>query len=716
MTQRIYRFSQASTAGDQHMTALLGGKGANLAAMCQLGLPVPPGFTITTAVCNAYRQSTAKDGFLTDLTNEALTHVLWLAEQFGYMPLLSVRSGAPVSMPGMMDTILNVGLCTQNWQSWIERIGGRAVHDCDRRLTQMLGSTAYGVPAEVFEFQLAKVKKKLKVEKDTDLDLVGLSEVVLAYRQAFEANTGFKFPFDDPEKQLRDAIKAVFDSWMSPRAVAYRQLNGIDEAMGTAVTIQAMVFGNMGNDSGTGVLFTRDPLTGKRELFGEFLQNAQGEDVVAGIRTPLPFSDMGSDGIQPQPLWGEIGSALYSFAERLEQHYRDMMDIEFTVQRGKLWLLQCRPGKRSAAAAFRIAVDLVDEEVIDAETAFSRLSSEQYKMVRRPRIADGFDAPPHSLGIAASPGVATGRPVFSAEAAVNCTEPCIMITEETSPDDIAGMAKAVGVLTRTGGTTSHAAVVARAMDKPCVVGCTALDLDPKKWATTQRVTIDGATGRVWCGIEVPLTDGSASPAVLRVQAWAVARSGYAVARQISLVDPTATILAPHRLMAADWWGDHVAMHQVLDALTKLPDRAYTTLDLTPPGRFRTTDDELLQACFGEDPDDGPATAFLIDLLKALVNRSTALEGLAMVLDGDADPALVAGLKSHGFRLAVEPATVADLLSSDVLAPGAPFIEEVIGGIEAWDELLALFAAGGKPIGILPPAAPAEYLVFTQLGV
>ena len=723
MTQRIYPFSQASCAGDKHMTALLGGKGANLAEMCQLGLPVPPGFTITTEASNQYRklEPSAQAAFLDALVAEALEHVDWLTEQFGYLPLLSVRSGAPVSMPGMMDTILNVGLTPKTAEAWNARIGQRATLDCRRRLIQMLGSTAFGIHPEAFENELHRARKSAGVALDSELDTIAMAGVVNRFHWLFEKAAGHAFP-DTLGAQLTHAIKAVFDSWTSPRATLYRRINGIDDAMGTAVNIQAMVFGNMGADSGTGVLFTRNAATGENELYGEFLQDAQGEDVVAGIRTPLPLVQMD----QIDQAWSATYAEIGTICDRLEEHYQDMLDLEFTVQRGKLWLLQCRTGKRSALAAFRIAVDLVAEGLIDQDTALARLTPEQYKLVRRPRIADGFAVPPHATGIAASPGVASGKPVFSAEAAVNCSEPCIMITEETSPDDIAGMAAAAGVLTRTGGTTSHAAVVARAMDKPCVVGCTALDLDPKQWADVHRVTIDGATGRVWRGVEVPLVDGSADPSVLEVCRWAVRRSGYAVTTlPINAGSPVGPASGDspvpdweQRLMVADWWGDHGRLHQVLHDLAQLPSRLGITLDLAPPFAFGAAEDEPLQDCFGKPvPNDQEevAAAFLLDLLKALVGRSAELEGLTLVFDSDPGEVLINGMKKHGFRIATSPATVADLLDGDVMAPDAGFIDTVIGGLEAWYELEAVFASAGRKLSVLAPGAPAEYLVFTQLG-
>ena len=451
--------------------------------------------------------------------NEVAPHMEWLKEQFGYMPLVSVRSGAPISMPGMLDTILNVGLTAHNFNEWAGRIGDRATADSQRRLIQMLGSTGYGVDMGVFDFQLASVKKEAGAKQDTDLTAAQLATVADRYQDAFSQNTGFKFPVNDAKEQLRVAIKAVFDSWMNPRAIEYRKLNKIDESMGTAVNVQAMVFGNMGDDSGTGVLFSRDPSTGQPVMMGEFLTNAQGEDVVAGIRTPVDVHKMATlDGV-----WSNIHGKLVDLCSELEVAYKDMVDIEFTVQKGELFVLQSRSGKRSARAAFRIATDMVKEGVIDVDTALTRLTADQFKAVRRPMIDPNFKVKPDVVGLPACPGVVFGKPVFTSEDAASCNEPCILVRHETDPDDIAGMAKAVGILTKTGGATSHAAVVARAMDKACVVGATELDLE-HGWGGVVRVTIDGATGRVWFNKQVPVIDASADPAVRQVMNWCLTSS------------------------------------------------------------------------------------------------------------------------------------------------------------------------------------------------
>lgn len=627
MEKRIYRFSQSHcdwTGSASDAKKLLGGKGAGLVKMCQAEMPVPPGFTITTAVCNEYLAA-QKDGTLSQewfdgLMAEVYEHMEWLEGQFGYRPLVSVRSGAPISMPGMMDTILNVGLCNDNFKEWGERIGARAVHDSDRRLTQMLGATAYGVPMEVFEFQLAKVKKAHGMVEDTDLGVLELSEVIGAYRKAFEENKGFKFPFDDWKEQLRAAVAAVFTSWTNERAVEYRKINKIDAAMGTAVNIQAMVFGNMGDDSGSGVGFTRDPSTGERKFFGEYLKNAQGEDVVAGIRTPetLKLDQFPIIGQKMPPAWQK---ELSDLCIKLEAMYEDMVDLEFTVQKEKLWLLQSRTGKRSARAAFKIAVDLVEEGMIDKGTAISRLTVDQFKIVRRPTIDPKFDTAPNKVGLPACPGVVTGKPVYSAADAINCKEPCILVTHETTPDDIAGMNAAVGILTQTGGATSHAAVVARAMDKACVVGCTELDIAAMKNLGIEKVTIDGSTGKVWLQIEVPVIDSSDAPELRVVMDWCLGVMG---ACETAVVD--LGMDRPHTIMAATWWGNVDVLNAILDGVAELPSRGHVTLDMRGPHDLIPDEDKELGACFG---DDQSGDEFWKVMMDTLIDRQGELKGLAL---------------------------------------------------------------------------------------
>ena len=593
----IYRFSgkgcdYKADAASKPAKALLGGKGAGLVMMAQQGLNVPPGFTITTDVCNAYRKlttETAKQEFMLSLMKEVKEHMAWLESQFGYTPLVSVRSGAPVSMPGMMDTILNVGLTFWNQTEWMARIGQRSTWDSQRRLIQMLGATGYGVPMSVFDAELVKIKTKAGAKADTDLTSEDLAMLVDLYLEAFYNHKGFKFPENDATEQLLVAIMAVFESWMNPRAIEYRKLNKISDDMGTAVNVQAMVFGNMGEDSGTGVLFTRNPSTGEPGMYGEFLTNAQGEDVVAGIRTPMPVQKMA----QLDYNWFSVHGQLVDLCEKLEASYKDMVDIEFTVQKGELFVLQSRPGKRSARAAFKIAVDMVDEGSINIETALSRLTVDQFKTVRKPTIDPKYKVKPNLVGLNACPGVVSGKPVFSAADAVNSKVPCILVTHETNPNDIAGMAAAVGILTQTGGATSHAAVVARAMDKPCVVGATALDFGFLKMnGGPKTVTIDGSTGKVWFDTDVPVIDSSDDQAVRRVKEWCLAAQN-----AVEAVTVASDSAYPQRVMAAHWWGSQTVAETVLHDMAQ-KDAKLLSLDATSPRDFWQESDSVLGDAFG----------------------------------------------------------------------------------------------------------------------
>lgn len=653
MTVQIYRFSADScdwlNPDEKASKKHLGGKGAALVKMAQGGFNVPPGFTIPTDVCNDYRvmaehSQVEADKVLTSVYGDVLAGMQWLTKKFGFTPLVSVRSGAPVSMPGMMDTILNVGLTTSNFADWSARLGHRAAADSMRRLIQMLGSTAYGVPMEVFEFQLAKHKKAVGVTEDTDLTAMDLEFIGQQYLKAFFENKGFDFPINDAEEQLRAAIKAVFDSWMNPRAIEYRKLNKIDESMGTAVNVQAMVFGNMGDDSGTGVLFTRDPSTGEKGVMGEWLANAQGEDVVAGIRTPENLMKM----IESLNPWPSIYGEILDVCQKLEAMYDDMVDVEFTVQKGELFILQSRVGKRSARAAFKIATDLFQEGVVGIETALGRLKRDQFKVVRRPMLDPSFDVAPDHVGLPACPGVVSGKPVFSAEDAVNCTEPCILISHETTPDDIKGMAAAIGILTQTGGATSHAAVVARAMDKTCVVGCTGLDLTGLKNSDCARVTIDGSTGNVWFYVDVPVIDSSDAPEVSIVMDWCM---GEMNAVEGVPVDQGGNV--HHAIQAAFWWGNADVSEAILDSLVDLAESegiAKVILDVRGPRDFIPACDGELLSCFGQsEPKFWPT------LREQLIARADKLAGLRLVMDVE-DPC-AAKLTELGYGLASDPLIV-----------------------------------------------------------
>ena len=515
--KNVYFFSKQATDGDATMKDLLGGKGANLAEMAGLGIPVPPGFTITTKVCQYYQEHgrSYPDGLREEVEENLRRLEETTGKRFGDPkdPLLvSVRSGAAISMPGMMDTILNLGLIDETVEGLAARSGNpRFAYDSYRRLLQMYGDVVLGLKPESetdpdpFEEILERLKKERRATLDTDLGADDLKELCRLFKRLIEEKASRPFP-QDPTEQLWGAISAVFDSWDNPRAIKYRELNGIKGLLGTAVNVQAMVFGNMGDRCGTGVAFTRNPATGENAFYGEYLMNAQGEDVVAGIRTPQPISALKEE--MPQAY-----EELLAIRKKLEEHYRDMQDIEFTIEDGKLYMLQTRTGKRTAPAAVRIAVEMREEGLIDEREAILRVGPEQIDQLLHP----AFDpkalekAEPLTKGLPASPGAATGAVVFSAEAAEAAAKEgkkVILVRIETSPEDIGGMAAAQGILTARGGMTSHAAVVARGMGKCCVAGAGDLLIDYEAGEFTvngrtvkegEAISLDGSTGKVYRG-------------------------------------------------------------------------------------------------------------------------------------------------------------------------------------------------------------------------
>ncbi len=517
------------TEGNAQMRDLLGGKGAGVAEMTRAGLPVPPGFTITTEACNAYYASGRQ--FPEGLWEQVLEALKVIERETGKRfgdptnPLLvSVRSGAKFSMPGMMDTVLNLGLNDETVKGLIAQTGNeRFAYDAYRRFIQMFGKIVLGIDPERFEQRLEEKKRQMGAQADTDLTAEHLRDLVEEFKRIVEEETGRPFP-SDPYEQLRLAIQAVFNSWMNKRAVDYRNFHKIPHDLGTAVNVQAMVFGNMGWDSGTGVAFTRNPLTGEKELYGEYLPNAQGEDVVAGIRTPKPIAALKED-------MPEVYEQFKRYAEMLERHYRDMQDLEFTIERGKLYMLQTRSGKRSAAAAVKIAVDMVHEGLIDKAEALKRVEPEQIEQLLHPQIDPRAKVQVIARGLNASPGAATGKAVFDAdraEALARQGEKVILVRPETNPDDVHGMLVAQGILTARGGATSHAAVVARGLGKPCVAGCEALQIDLEQRQFTvdgivvnegDVISINGSTGEVILG-EVPLIEPELSPELRELLSWA----------------------------------------------------------------------------------------------------------------------------------------------------------------------------------------------------
>jgi pyruvate, orthophosphate dikinase len=520
----VYSFGGGTAEGRSDLRDLLGGKGANLAEMATLGLPVPPGFTITTDVCNAYYEGdkTLPDGLREDVKAGLAAVEKIVGKTFGDASnalLLSVRSGARASMPGMMDTVLNLGLNDATVEGLAARTGdARFAYDSYRRFIQMYGDVVLGVEHQAFEDLLERHKEERGYYLDTDMAAEDWRLLIEAYKAMVKSRLGKPFP-QDPHAQLWGAIGAVLDSWMNARAITYRKLHGIPQAWGTAVTIQAMVFGNMGDDCATGVAFTRNPSTGENAVYGEFLINAQGEDVVAGIRTPQPLTEAGrgvhgGDLPSMEAALPGVFTELADVMAQLEAHYCDMQDIEFTVQQGTLWMLQTRSGKRTAKAALRIAVEMVGEKLIDEQEAVRRVDPVALEQMLHPALDP--DAPREIIarGLPASPGAASGRAVFSsneAEAKAAKGEAVILVRAETSPEDIHGMHAARAIVTTRGGMTSHAAVVARGMGRPCITGASELRINEAERTLTVRgevitegdvITVDGTRGEVLKG-EVP---------------------------------------------------------------------------------------------------------------------------------------------------------------------------------------------------------------------
>ncbi|HZV50574.1 MAG TPA: pyruvate, phosphate dikinase [Candidatus Dormibacteraeota bacterium] len=524
-TKWVYLFSE----GSKDMRDLLGGKGAGVAEMTRAGMPVPPGFTITTEACREYYRLGRRfpDG-LWEQVEDALAR---LEEQTGKRlgdasnPLLvSVRSGARISMPGMMDTVLNLGLNSRTLEGLKTLTGDeRFALDAYRRFIQMFGKIVRDVDGDLFEEALAEARQRAGVKTDPELRAEHLRELVARFLAIYREHTGEDFP-EDPRQQLRAAIEAVFASWNTDRAIAYRRVEKIPDDLGTAVNVQMMAFGNMGDDSGTGVAFTRNPITGEKELYGDYLPNAQGEDVVAGIRATLPISAL-------RERLPDVYRQFEEYAERLERHYRDVQDLEFTVERGRLYMLQTRSAKRTGEAAVNIAVDMVEEGLITREEAVARVEPRQLEQLIHPRVDPNARVEPIGRGVPASPGAATGQAVFDADTAEAWGKEgrdVILVRVETNPNDVHGMIEARGILTSTGGTASHAALVARGMGRPCIVGASEINVDLKARRLSangvvvregEEITIDGTTGSVYLG-RVPMIEPKPTGKLQTLLAWA----------------------------------------------------------------------------------------------------------------------------------------------------------------------------------------------------
>jgi pyruvate,orthophosphate dikinase len=536
----VYSFGGGTAEGEAAMRNLLGGKGANLAEMAKLGLPVPPGFTLSTAVCTTFYDldRTYPDALAAQVEEALVSLEATAGKRFGdpANPLLvSVRSGARASMPGMMDTVLNLGLNAQTAEGLAAKAGERFAYDSYRRFIQMYSSVVLGLSHDTFEYLLDDYKEAREYNLDTEMTADDWKAIIDQYKTAIEKELGKPFP-EDPKEQLWGAIGAVFGSWMNDRAILYRKLNDIPQAWGTAVTVQSMVFGNLGETSATGVAFTRDPSTGEKSFYGEYLINAQGEDVVAGIRTPAPISraradELGSDDAPLEEAMPAVYKELTDVAEKLEAHYRDMQDLEFTVEDGRLYMLQTRNGKRTAAAALKIAIDMAREGVLSEKEAVLRLEPSQLDQLLHPAIAPDAVRDVVVRGLPASPGAAVGKVVFDSDVAAKMAdagEDVILVRVETSPEDIHGMHASRAIVTARGGMTSHAAVVARGMGRPCVCGAGGLIIDAEagEFRFAGRaikegdvITVDGAAGEVLAGA-VKMTKPDLSGDFGHLMAWA----------------------------------------------------------------------------------------------------------------------------------------------------------------------------------------------------
>lgn len=697
---------------------ILGGKGANLVEMASMGFPVPPGFVIPCSASVTYLKSNSSMSqvlFLNGLWAQVANGIKFLEGAFGYMPLVSVRSGARVSMPGMMDTILNVGLTSDTLPFWVDRLGERTALDSYRRLLQMYGSVVFEIPMALFDDALEEAKHSAGVTNDSDLSVDDLCELITEYERVF-SETGHTMP-DTVSDQIHGAIKAVFSSWDNPRAIEYRKIHGYPGDWGTAVTVQSMVFGNLNDKSATGVLFTRCPSTGDSGIVGEFLVNAQGEDVVAGIRTPDPLTKM-SD-------WNpEVHSLLTDTVCKLETYYRDMQDVEFTIQDGELFILQTRAGKRSPEAAVRVAVDLVNEALITTEEALSRVSQKQLLSLMQDKIDPSFKEPPHLTGIAAGGGLVVGRAVFTSEAAINCNEPCILVRKETDPDDIGGMNASVGILTATGGLTSHAAVVARGMNKTCVVGCTMMEWQespPKAHVTGKcveftegsKITIDGSTGNVWVGLDVPVVPGGLSEDMKTLLGWAMAGAPHRITlpadepqnwlklleaeEATSVYVDTANLDPAYASNSGDYYDVVSKLGKALEACSA----ESITLDLTTACDLWGPDDmTLVHMIEKRDPALGLSgkVAGVLEFSGALMSR------LTVTADGLTNQQKKLLLKA-GAKVKSPIQTVADLLTaSGEVQVSKDVLDSVFGGKEAFATLCAMVEAstgkklsGGSPV-------------------
>lgn len=695
MDGKIYTYGFGNNVGNKSMKDLLGGKGANLAEMATLGLPVPAGITITTDVCKQYRSLNPAEGkaFISTYFNEMVRPVLnELEEEIGYPPLYSIRSGARDSMPGMMDTLLNIGLTRRNLDEWSNYLGASVALDCRRRQFEMWGSTVENKQALVEKARVKVGTFKYGLPSVPGKTFYQSPKHVAAYLSRLEEIVFLPRNRDD---QILAGIKAVFDSWDSPRAKAYREAAGIDNSLGTAVNIQMMVFGNAKGMSASGVYFTRNAATGVNEAYGDYVLNGQGEDVVAGTHETKSIDDLA---VEMPTIYGE----LMDIGKHLEGVYTDMVDTEFTIEGGKLYMLQVRVGQREAKAAFRIAHDLAQEGVIDRATAVSRVTAKQYSTLKKIRIDLDVIPEPDYMGIAAGGSLVVGTPVSTAAEAISAskTGPVILVTNETTPDDFAGMLASVGILTRTGGATSHAAVVGRAYEKHCVVGCSLLPVLPGG-----KITIDGSTGRVWLQ-ELPLTTGEIDEYARTLFQWGVeSKSGFALRGTVNEREVENMYITA---------GD-APLNAVVDFLINVAENDAVSrvfLDLSAPGSVMSEQDELLWSITGSV--ENPALALSqvrVSDFEVLDNMDTAKGKVILVVPCGTTDATIIELRAVGWKVVARVSDLKTLLDTDGIIEVDPAFAKEVGGQEVAEKLLAVLAKAGQVIEIVPTPISANRLVF-----
>jgi len=732
-----YQFGDGATY-DNVGADLVGGKAAGLMDMAKIhGIAIPEGFVLPVHYCLEYQEATDKAQYMQNLM-EQVVGPAWNKMFANKRVMLSVRSGARVSMPGMMDTILNVGLTAGNMPAWKQLLGERAALDCMRRLMEMYGQTVLGIEAKKFKYHLGLVKKykhglSKPPEADSEMNVEHLVRVIERYNILYSKEKA-TFPLGEGEKQLKDSIEAVFKSWNSDRAKIYRKLNKIPDEWGTAVIVQEMIFGNKGEDSCSGVLFTRNPNTGVNEFMGEFLVNAQGEDVVAGTAKPTPLDEMKEWDV-------DTFNILAKTAVKLEEHYLDMQDIEFTVENGKLYILQTRSGKRSAEAAFRIAYEMREQYKLTTKHMLSMVSAKQYKELNSTQIDPAFEGQPIAQGAPASGGLVSGKPAFTSADAVQIAKSggnAILVRRETSPDDIEGMAASVGIITQVGGLTSHAAVVARSMNKACVVGCPDIVSICKKVALMDmdtavgpagvaigEITIDGSTGKVWLGV-VPVTTAAGSEWAEMVLKVGMDGKDFI---PIVLVDPQYTGLNDEssKRVVFDTSGldmpelgatrEHMAAF--LEILKGMDiEEAFIHLKAAEPEKEVV--DMVLWDAFGKEEkvQQQSGSAQAAAKIGAFVTGGAfddLKDKVHIILPDATTDAAQTLIKNAGWNITPTIKTVADLLQANQYAVITKEFRKVCGTETKLKELMEVFKKAGREIKQLPEGTYKDKLIFDILG-